>query len=180
MNLIKLRTLFPAELCACALFTAPGAMSATYLTIEGVDGEVKAAGYEDTIEIASWSWGANSTAASGRRSAGVCVSDMSLNKFIDKASTDLIMSVISGELYPEATLTLVSEGGDGRFEYLVVTMREVSVGAFTTGGSSSDDRLIETFSLNFSEADWTYYEQDSTGAVVEEHAAVISGGSDRC
>ncbi len=164
------------------LFSA-GATAAAYLKLPDIEGESMAADYEGDIEILSWSWGVSnfgSGIALGRRLGGACIQDMSLVKYIDKASIDLIMSVTTATQHDEATLTLVKNTGDASLAYLVIEMRDVSISSFSTGGSVGEDRMTENLTLKFSEALWTYTEQASDLSAGQEHQTVVSGSVGAC
>ena len=69
------------------------------LKIDGVDGESKIDGHEGEIDVLAWSWGHESQSGSmhvgGGGGAGKAnIQDVSLTKYVDKASTNLIRKLL--------------------------------------------------------------------------------------
>lgn len=142
-----------------------------FLKIEGVDGESRDDKHKAEIDIQSWSFGASqsgSMAAGGGGGAGkVVMQDFHFTKSIDKASPKLFEALATGKHLKEAKLVL---RGSSSMEYLVITLSDVLVSSYSTGGSSSEDRPTESISLNFAQIKMSYVEQDakgSPGAAVE-------------
>jgi type VI secretion system secreted protein Hcp len=137
-----------------------------FLEIEGVEGESADKAKKGAIDVLAWSWGASQSgtmhAGSGGGAGKVSVQDISVTKWIDKSSTDLLLHVCNGEHYPKATLTCRKAGGEA-LEYLVITMEEVMITSLSTGGSGGEDRLTENVSLNFANFKIKYSEQAGTG-----------------
>jgi type VI secretion system secreted protein Hcp len=93
----------------------------------------------------------------------VSVQDLSLTKYVDKASPNLIMATCNGKHYKEALLT-VRKAGEKPLEYIKITMKEVLVSAVSTGGSGGEDRLTENVTLNFAEFKVEYTPQKADGS----------------
>jgi len=144
-----------------------------FLKMDGVEGESTDKTHGKEIDVLSWSWGASqsgSMAAGGGGGAGkVSMQDLSITKHIDKSSPKLFEALATGKHLKEAKLVLRSAGGS-QVEYLVITLSDVLVSGYSTGGSSGDDRPTESISLNFAQIKMSYVEQDtkgSAGAAVE-------------
>jgi type VI secretion system secreted protein Hcp len=137
-----------------------------FLEIEGVEGETQDKAKKGAIDVLAWSWGASQSGTmhmgSGGGAGKVNVQDISVTKWIDKSSTDLLLHVCNGEHYPKATLTCRKAGGDA-LEYLTITLTDVMITSLSTGGSGGEDRLTENISLNFAEFKIKYAEQGATG-----------------
>ncbi|HET6763038.1 MAG TPA: type VI secretion system tube protein Hcp, partial [Longimicrobiaceae bacterium] len=78
-----------------------------FLKIDGVDGDSTRAGFEKTIEIRSFSWGATNTATVGSSGAGggagrATLSSFNFLKATDAASPTLFQGCCSGKHYPKA------------------------------------------------------------------------------
>jgi type VI secretion system secreted protein Hcp len=135
-----------------------------FLKIDGVDGESKDDKHKGEIDIQSWSWGATqagSMAAGGGGGAGkVSMQDFSFTKSIDKSSPKLFEALATGKHLKEVKLTL---RGSSSVEYLTITLTDVLVSSYSTGGSSGDDRPTESVSLNFAQIKMSYVEQDASG-----------------
>lgn len=142
-----------------------------FLKIEGVDGESADDKHKDEIDVQSFSWGMSQTGsmhiAGGGGSGKVNVQDMSITKYLDKASTVLMQKCCTGKHFPKATLTC-RKAGDKPVEYFVVTMEEVLVTSVSEGGSQHDDSQSEMISLNFAKVKVKYTPQKSDGSAGAE------------
>ena len=127
-----------------------------FLKITGKDikGESRDAKHKETIDVLAWSWGMSNSGTAhmgGGAGAGkVNVQDLSLTKYVDKASPPLALACCNGEHFKEALLT-VRKAGKTPVEYIKITMKEVMVTGVSTGGSGGEDRLTENVTLNFAE-----------------------------
>ena len=139
-----------------------------FLKIEGVDGESADDKHKAEIDVVAFSWGMSQSGsmhiAGGGGTGKVSVQDMTITKYLDKASTVLMQKCATGKHFPKATLTC-RKAGDTPVEYLVVTMEEVLVTSISEGGSEHDpERPQENISLNFAKVKVKYTPQDATGA----------------
>ena len=93
----------------------------------------------------------------------VNVGDLSITKYVDKASTALFLACCNGQHY--ATMTLVvRKAGTTPVEYLKIVMTEVMITSLSTGGSGGSDRLTENLSLNFAKVQVNYTPQKEDGS----------------
>jgi len=144
-----------------------------FLKIEGVTGEAIDHAHGGEIDVLAWSWGMSQSGSmhvGGGGGAGkVAVQDISITKYVDKSSPNLINTCCTGKHYPEAKIT-VRKAGDKPVEYFIITMTDVIVTSISTGGSGGEDRLTENVSLNFAKVKVEYTPQakdGSAGATVE-------------
>jgi type VI secretion system secreted protein Hcp len=137
------------------------------LKIDGVDGESKIDGHEDEIDVLSWSWGltqSGSMHVGGGGGAGKAnIQDVSITKYVDKASTNLLRKCCNGAHLKEATLT-VRKSGESPVDYVVITMSPILVTSVSTGGSGGEDRLTENVTLNFAKVKFSYTPQMEDGS----------------
>jgi type VI secretion system secreted protein Hcp len=137
-----------------------------FLKLTGVQGESKDDKHKGELDILAWSWGMSNSGSAhvgGGAGAGkVNVQDVSITKYIDKASPDLFLACCDGKHFNEAKLT-VRKAGETPLEYLVITMNEVLITSVSTGGSGGEDRLTENVSLNFGRVKVEYTEQAEKG-----------------
>lgn len=149
MKILKSKSALSAVVVAAGLFAASSAMAAVdmYLDMSGIRGE--STGRPGQMDILAWSWGASAgKAANGKGTLpAACVQDISLTKFIDAASPSLIMNSMTGAVAAQAVLTVERAGPAP--EYLVLSMTNVRVTSYSTGGSGGEDRLTENVSLHF-------------------------------
>ena len=138
-----------------------------FLKIEGVNGESNDDSHADEIEVLAWSWGMSQSGTfhtGGGGGAGkVNVQDLSITKYVDSATSNLLAKCSTGEHYDDAILTVRKAGGDP-LEYLVITMKRVMVTSVSTGGSGGEDRLTENITLNFAEVSAVYTPQEADGS----------------
>ncbi|SFU99374.1 Hcp family type VI secretion system effector [Pseudoduganella namucuonensis] len=146
-----------------------------FLKLDDVKGESRDGKHKDEVDVLAWSFGAanaGTTHTGGGGGAGkVSVQDLSITKWVDKASPNLIMATCSGKHFKEALLT-VRKAGDNPLEYLKVTMKEVLVSKVATGGSGGEERLTENITLNFSwfKVEYTPQKADGSGDAAVEAA----------
>jgi len=136
------------------------------LNIEGVTGESKIQGFEGKIDILSWNWGLTNSGdmhmGTGGGSGKVDVHDISLSKYIDKATPALIRACCNGSHFNKADLVVRKAGGNA-VEYLKIELEKVLVSNINSGGGGGDDRIMEDLSLNFAQYKLTYTPQEDDG-----------------
>ncbi|HEY1057124.1 MAG TPA: type VI secretion system tube protein Hcp [Limnobacter sp.] len=137
-----------------------------FLKIKGVDGESVDKVHAKEIDILSWSWGMSQSGtthtARGGGAGKVSVQDLSITKYTDKSTPNLIKACCNGKHFEEAVLT-VRKAGEQPLEYIILTMKDVLVTAVSEGGSGGDDRLTENITLNFAEFSYVYVPQKRDG-----------------
>lgn len=142
------------------LFALIGARAASvdyFLKIDGIEGESTADGHKGEIEIQSFSWGVTRSPGS---SSPVLV-DISVAKGIDKSSTKLMEVCARGQHIPKAVLTCRKAGGGA--DYYKVTLENVLISSYQTGGSSSDVVPTDQISFNFTKIEFEYQPLDAAG-----------------
>ena len=138
-----------------------------FIKIGDIKGESQDKTHKDEIEVLNWSWGmsqsGNMHTGTGGGAGKVSIQDLSLTKFVDKATPNLMMHCSSGKHVPKVTLTVRKAGGDSQVEYLIINLEEVLISSLSTGGSGNDDRLIENITLNFAKVTVDYKPQKADG-----------------
>ena len=139
-----------------------------FLIIEDkkVKGESRDKTHKDSIDVLSWSWGLSQSGTmhtGGGGGAGkASIQDLSITKYIDKSSTDLMLACCSGKHYKNAKL-IVRKAGGTPLEYLIISLESVLVTSVSTGGSGGEDRLTENIALNFAKVHVQYQPQKEDG-----------------
>jgi type VI secretion system secreted protein Hcp len=121
--------------------------------------------HKDEIHIESFSWGLSQTVAhaSGGGGAGkVSVHDVSITKYVDKASPTLMLLCSNGKHIKEGLITL-RKAGDQPLEYMKIKLMDILVSGCQFAGQDGD-QLTETITLNFAKFQVEYQEQDANGA----------------
>lgn len=138
-----------------------------FIKIGDVKGESQDKAHPGEIDVLAWSWGMSQSGTTHTGSGGgagkVNVQDLSLTKYIDKASPDLMLACCNGKHYPEAVL-VVRKAGENPLEYLKIKMEDLIISSVSTGGSGGEDRLTENVTLNFGKVTVDYAEQSKTGS----------------
>lgn len=139
-----------------------------FLEIDGVKGKSRDAKHKEAIDVLAWSWGMSNSGSAhvggGAGSGKVHVQDISCTKYIDASSNALALAVCNGKHFAKALLTCRKAGGDNPVEYLKITMEDVLISSYQTGGSGGEDRLTENLALNFAKVKFEYTPQDAKGA----------------
>src|SRR4029453_7230661 len=106
-----------------------------FIKIGDIKGEARDKAHKEEIDVLAWSWGMSNSGSAhvgGGAGAGkVNVQDLSFTKYIDKSSTDLMLSCCPGKHHESATL-IVRKAGDKPLEYVTITMTEVMITAVST------------------------------------------------
>jgi type VI secretion system secreted protein Hcp len=139
-----------------------------------VPGESRQKGFENQIEILSFSWGVSQAGGysygGGGGVAKANMQDLSVSFRQCGASPKLMQFCASGKHLDEAVLTCL-KAGETPQKYLEITLTDVIISSYQTGGSG-DDMPIESMSLNFSKVKEEYFGQDDTGTVVSKGAGI--------
>lgn len=134
----------------------------------GIKGESQDATHKDEIDVLAWNWGltqSGTTHVGGGGGGGkVEVADITLTKYVDLASNDLIKRATSGEHIKDGKLIVRKSGGGAPVEYFIIDMENVMITSYQTGGSKDGlDRIQETLTLNFRKFQVTYTLQEDSG-----------------
>jgi type VI secretion system secreted protein Hcp len=131
-----------------------------------IKGESQDHKHKDEIDVLAWSWGVSQSGTfhqgGGGGSGKASFQDISVTKYVDKASNGLLRACSTGEALPTADL-VVRKAGKKPLEYITIKMKNVLVTSVQTGGSGGEDRLTENVSLNFAEVEYTYTDQKPDG-----------------
>src|SRR5688572_28893565 len=137
-----------------------------FLKIDGIKGESKDAKHKDEIHIESFSWGMSQTGAHGSGGGGgagkVQVHDISITKFVDKASPALMLHCCGGKHIKEGLIT-VRKAGDKPLEYMKIKLTDILVSGVQHAGHGSD-LLTENVTLNIAKFHVEYQEQKPDGS----------------
>jgi type VI secretion system secreted protein Hcp len=140
-----------------------------FLKLDGIDGESTDHKHKAEIDLESWSWGASQSGThSGMGGGGagkVSMQDFHFVMKINKASPKLMLACATGEHIKKAVLTCRKAGSEQQ-EYLKVTMSDLLVSSYQTGGSAHGDVVpTDQISLNFSKIEFEYKEQKADGTL---------------
>jgi type VI secretion system secreted protein Hcp len=160
------RRILPCVFFLFVVISARGS-SDIFLNVTGVPGESRDRDHPNQMEVLAWSWGL-SNSGSGAAGAGnpgsvPVIHDISITKYVDKASPLLMLGCSKATSYSTVTLGVRKAGTTGR-DYLVITLTDAIVTSVTSGGSSGEDRFAESITLAFAKVKLEYYEQKPDGS----------------
>jgi type VI secretion system secreted protein Hcp len=145
-----------------------------YLKLDGIDGESVATGYEKHIQLLSFSWGGSQTssvAGTGGSGAGKAdLSDLSIMKHMDKATSPIFKALISGQHIKTGSLCATKAGGKGKpflklsFEELFITSQQIS---------ASSEVPSESVSFSYNKIKQEYWTQDEKGTLTATAAVTF-------
>lgn len=145
-----------------------------FLIIEGeIEGESKDSAHPNAIDVLAWSWGLSNSGTfhtGGGGGAGKAnFQDISVTKWVDNASAELMKYCANGDHFATAKL-IVRKAGKTPLEYIVIEMEKVMITSVSTGGSGGEEQLTENVSLNFAKVKYSYKKQkdDGTGEAAKE------------
>ncbi len=138
-----------------------------FLKVDEIKGESNDREHKDEIDVLAWSWGmsqSGSTHTGGGGGAGKAnVQDISVTKWVDKATPNLMRLCLKGKHFKEAVL-IVRKAGDTPLEYVKIMMFDGLVTSVSSGGSGGEDRLTENVSFNFAKFTYEYAPQKHDGS----------------
>src|SRR4051812_10190148 len=101
-----------------------------FIKIKDVEGESKDSKHSKEIDVLSWSWGASQSGSmhgGGGGGAGKAnVQDISITKYVDKASPNLFKYCSNGKHIGEALLT-IRKAGEKPLEYLKIKLTDLLI-----------------------------------------------------
>jgi type VI secretion system secreted protein Hcp len=138
-----------------------------FFKMDPLKGESVDSKHKGEIDVLAWSWGMSQSGSAhmggGAGSGKVSIQDLSLTKWVDNTSPDLMLACCKGTHYAKAELVVRKAGGAAPLEYIKIYLEEIIISSISTGGSGGEDRLTENISLNFATAKWEYTPQDAKG-----------------
>jgi type VI secretion system secreted protein Hcp len=146
------------------------AAAAIFLSFKGPDikGESLDKSHPDTIECLSFDWGefnrGTSGTGGGAGAGDVVKHDLSISKYVDKASNALMQACAAGQHFNGATLTVRKGGGD-TLDYLTIALGgAVFLSGYNVTGNGGDGAVpVEHIDINFQTLMMTYNQQAMTG-----------------
>ncbi|QUJ78246.1 type VI secretion system tube protein Hcp [Sulfitobacter albidus] len=139
-----------------------------FLKLNKIKGESVDSKYAGEIDVLQWSWGMSQSGTThlgpGGGSGKVNVQDISITKYVDMATHELLKACASGLHIADGEL-IVRKAGSVPLEYFRLKMTDIMVSSYQTGGSGDGmDRVMETVTLNFAKYEVTYASQKNDGS----------------
>jgi type VI secretion system secreted protein Hcp len=138
-----------------------------FLKLDPIKGESLDSKHKDQIDIQSYSFGASQGggwhSGTGGGKGKVDIQDMHFTHYVDAASSGLFQATTQGLHIDKAVFVVRKAGGKDALEYLKITLEEVLVSSVQCSSHSGDERLMESFSLNFRKITYEYNTQTEKG-----------------
>ncbi|TWI33775.1 Hcp family type VI secretion system effector [Paracoccus sulfuroxidans] len=133
-----------------------------------IKGESQDEKYENQIDVLGWTWGLTQSGTTHMGSGGgggkVNVQDLTVTKYVDLATTEVIKRGCSGEHITDGELIVRKSGGGQPVEYFRLKMANLMITSWVASGQKDGlDRLTETLTLNFRKFEVTYTPQAADG-----------------
>jgi type VI secretion system secreted protein Hcp len=148
-----------------------------FLKLENnIKGESQDDKHKEWIDVLSWNWGMSQSGTTHMGMGGgggkVDVQDITVTKYVDAATHDLIKRCCSGEHIKGGQLVVRKSGGAAPVDYLKINFEDVMITSYVTGGMKDGlDRVQETLTLNFRRFQVTYTAQAQDGTAGPESLA---------
>lgn len=133
-----------------------------------IAGESLNTNHKGEIDLLSMSFGGSNSGTTHLGSLGgggkSSVNDIRLFKYNDKSTPELIRRVMTGQPIGEAQIAFVESGlKTGERPVVTISLNNILVTSHTSGGSGAEDRLTESFTLNFAEYTYQTFSYSSSG-----------------
>jgi type VI secretion system secreted protein Hcp len=143
----------------CSSAALPAAVDIFLDLGPGIPGESTDKAHKDQVDVLAWSWGMSNSGTTHDGGGGgvgkANFQDLSLTKYVDKASPLLMRHCADGKLIAKATLFL-RKVATMPIEYVKIELTNILVSGISTGGSGGEDRLTENVTLNFAKVKFDY------------------------
>jgi type VI secretion system secreted protein Hcp len=148
---------------------ANGASFDVFLKIEGIEGDSTDPGHLNEINVVSFNTGvrnSGSFAGGGGSGAGKTeFTDLTVFKYIDKASPQLFIAAANGDHIRRAML-VVRKSGPNPFTFYRIVLGDVLISSVNDNASITDQNgnLLESITLNWAGISWTFIPQNADGS----------------
>ena len=135
----------------------------------GIKGESKEQGFEDQIQLQSWSWGVHNpnatTHGSGLGSGPGEPGTFNFTMYMNTASPELLVHCSTGQHITSDVILTVCKTGDKNTlqKFLKITYKNVMVASYSTGGQGANDLPLENISLAYESMKMEYLKQAEGG-----------------
>jgi type VI secretion system secreted protein Hcp len=169
-----LHSILPVAVVAIATSLPADSFGQTFvLKLGDIQGESDLKGFNNQIDIVSWSWGVqNNTDPGNPHGAQATIpqfSSVQFTKSTDNASPKIFEAMAKREIFPEATLTalVLRDPISGHDKTLEVTLTNLAINSMSVG-TVEDGGIVDLFSLAPAKVQMQFYVQDpSSGSVIK-------------
>jgi type VI secretion system secreted protein Hcp len=129
-----------------------------YLSLDGIQGDVTAQGYEGQIELQALSNGVSVPVTvglgGGMEASKPSVAEIAVTKPTDRASVHLIRAALTASTFASGRITFVKTDRDMLVAYLAIDLTNARISSVAM--SSGGDRPMEQVALVGEQITWTY------------------------
>lgn len=130
-----------------------------------VKGEVSSPGFEEHIEIQSYSWGEIFGEGQAGQTGRVQMQNFHFCMSANKASAVLMLACAQGDPMVEAVLKCCRDAGGGKQVFMTWKLEEGVVASYHTGGGSGDVMPTDMFELKFKKIAVEYKPKGKDGSL---------------
>jgi type VI secretion system secreted protein Hcp len=140
-----------------------------FLKVDGINGESQKANHQNEIDIVSFDFGAVQqgsfhTGGSGGGSGKAEISDIRIQKAVDKSSPLLFKACASGTHIANAIIYSQKAGdGSSPLTYYQIKLEDVIVSDIHNAGSAGGDQIMESVTFNCAKVTFDYQAQNAQG-----------------
>ena len=159
-------------LCVACIAMTPNLSYAfdLFIEVEGIPGESTDSNHENWIDGLSYS----AHVESDPITKASCFGDLTIVKYLDKASPKLSLAAANGTQIPEVNIEFCRTF-EGQVCYYKIKLEKASVTSVSDGGTAGENVPSEQVTFYFETITWTYTILDDTGnpaGTVEESFVV--------
>jgi type VI secretion system secreted protein Hcp len=149
------------------------------IKIGSIKGDSSVSKHEKEIDVLEWSWGltqsATSHIATGAGAGSADVRDLTIKKYLDSSTPNLLQACFFGDDHKEAVLTVIKSGGKAPIEMVKMTMSgTVFLSSVNTGLPGPNETYLDIVTLNFAKVKFEYTGQNAD----QSKGATVSGQFD--
>ena len=149
-----------------------------FLKIDGIQGESKKKNHQNEIDVLSFDFGAVQhgsfhTGGAGGGSGKAEISDIRIQKEVDKSSPLLFKACTTGKHIPTIIIYSQKAGnGQAPLKYYQIKMEDVLISDVHNNGASSGDAIMESVTFNCAKVTFDYQAQNAQGG---KDGGVVTG-----
>ena len=161
--------LVPVKAALGGTTQSSGSAYEIHLDLVSIQGESTSSAHSNEIEISSFSWGVSNspvnTGTGAIKGGKVSMTEITLTKFFDKASVQLLKAAATGQIFKTARITWSkSTGGKKPEDFITITLAGVLVSSVQQSSSRSGEGMgTESVTLCFDKVNVDYKTQETTG-----------------
>jgi type VI secretion system secreted protein Hcp len=143
------------------------------LEADGISGDLSVDGYVQNMFLCnSFSFSASQpidyTLNNHRTTGTINLSNISLTRFVDISSVQLMAKMFQGHTWPITKLHFLKAGdeaGRAKTEFLTIEMTNTIISDIAYTGSGNGEQMDEVITLNFTKIKFTYKAQDEKSSL---------------